>query len=163
MSLVSFGSISGGGTRDIAACTGAVHGRRQQFCCDGRDLLIRKRSAVARWVARLAGTILIVLNYKHALYEVNRLVVQKWAYGERIFSVAFLAMLLGMVVGWWNHRFATALILSGYILATIVPFVSHCPRPMLGADAQAVAVYLIPFLAVGLVYAYSGKRYSGII
>jgi hypothetical protein len=127
------------------------------------DLLIRKRTAVARWVARLGGTALILVNYKQALYEIDRLIVQKWAYGERIFSVAFLAMLLGMVIGWWNHRFATALILSGYILATVVPFVSRVSRPMIAPDPQGVAIYLLPFLAVGLIYAYSGRRYSTII
>lgn len=106
---------------------------------------------------------IIVLNYEQARYEINRLIVQKWAYGERIFSMAFLAMLLGMVVGWWNHRVASVLILSGWILATIVPFVSRFDRSTMGADAQAVAVYLLPFLAVGVLYAYSGKRYRSIL
>jgi hypothetical protein len=124
---------------------------------------IRKRSVISRWVARIAGTVLIVLNYEQVPYEINRLVVQKWAYGERIFSMAFLAMMLGMVVGWWNHRFAAVLILSGWVLATAVLFTSRFARPMLGADAKAVAVYMLPFLVVGVLYAYSGKRYRSIL
>jgi hypothetical protein len=107
--------------------------------------------------------VLIVLNYQQVPHEVNRLIVQKWAYGERIFSVAFIAMLLGMVVGWWNHRFAAVLILSGWVLATATVFTSHFDRAMLGADDQAVAIYLLPFLVVGVLYAYSGKRYRSIL
>jgi hypothetical protein len=34
---------------------------------------------------------------------------------------------------------------------------------MMGADAQAVAVHLLPFFLVGVLYAYSGKRYRSIL
>jgi hypothetical protein len=107
--------------------------------------------------------VLIVLHYEQVPYEINRLVVQKWAYGERIFSMAFLAMMLGMVVGWWNHRLAAVLILSGWVLTTATVFVSRFGRPMLGADPQAVAVSLLPFFVVGALYAYSGRRHRSIL
>ena len=40
---------------------------------------------------------------------------------------------------------------------------SRFPRPMLGADAQEIAVKLLPFLVIGAVYAYSGRRRSVLI
>ena len=88
------------------------------------------------------------------------MIVQKWAYGERIFSIAFLGMLVGLLVGWWRDRFAAALLLSGYVLAAGAPFVSRFSRPMLGSDAAGVALVLLPFLVVGLAYAYAGRRWS---
>jgi hypothetical protein len=103
------------------------------------------------------------MHYQQALYEFNRLIVQKWAYGERIFSAAFLGMLIGAVVGWWNHRFAAALLIGGYILVAATPFFSRFDRSMLGADAPEIAVTLLPFAVVGLLYAYSGRRRSVLI
>lgn len=124
---------------------------------------LTRSAAAVRWLARVGGTVLFYLHYRQSIYEINRLIVQKWAYGERIFSAAFLAMLVGLIIGWWNHRFAAALLISGYILTAGVPFVSKFPRPMLGADAQGIAVALLPFLVVGLAYAYSGRRWSTLI
>ena len=102
-------------------------------------------------------------QFHQGVYEFNRLIVQKWAYGERIFSAAFLGLLLGLIVGWWNHRLAAALLIGGYILVAAVPFVSKFPRPMLGADAQEIAITLLPFLLIGAIYAYSGRRKSVLI
>lgn len=103
------------------------------------------------------------MHYQQGIYEVNRLVEQRWAYGERIFSAAFLAMLLGLLMGWRSDRFGAALLVPGYILAAGVPFVSKFSRPMLGSDALGVAVALLPFLVVGLAYAYAGRRWSSLL
>lgn len=124
---------------------------------------LTRTAVVARWLARIGGTALFVVQFQQGIFEVNRLVAQKWAYGERIFSVAFLGMLIGLVVGWWNHRFAAALLMAGYLLAAATPFVSGFTRPMLGPDPRGIAVALLPFLAVGAAYAYSGRRWSTLI
>jgi hypothetical protein len=101
-----------------------------------------------------------VVHFQQGIYEVNRLIVQKWMYGERIFSMAFLGMLLGVLIGWRSDRYGAALLISGYLLAAAVPFMSSCTRPMLGSDALGVAIALSPFLVVGLAYAYAGRRWS---
>jgi hypothetical protein len=124
---------------------------------------LTRSAAVVRWLARIGGTALLIMQAQQGVYEVNRLMVQKWAYGERIFSAAFLGMLIGLLVGWWNHRFAAALIIAGYVLAAGAPFVSGFTRPMIGADPPGIAYGLLPFLAVGLAYAYSGRRWSTLI
>ena len=100
------------------------------------------------------------MHFQQGIYEINRLIVQKWAYGERIFSAAFLGMLVGLLAGWWKDKFAAALLISGYIVAATVPFMSNCSRPMLGSDSQGVAVALLPFLVIGLAFAYAGRRWS---
>lgn len=115
---------------------------------------------IARWIARLGGTALIVLHFQQATYEVERLVVQKWAFAERIFSAAFLGMLLGALFGWRSDKGAAALLLSGYILAAAVPFFGRVDRPALATDPQGMAVALLPFAVVGLLYAYATKRKS---
>jgi hypothetical protein len=40
---------------------------------------------------------------------------------------------------------------------------SKLSRPMLGSDAQGVALALLPFLVVGLAYAYAGRRWSSLL
>jgi hypothetical protein len=124
---------------------------------------LTRSAAVVRWLARVCGTVLFYLQYRQSIYEVNRLIVQKWAYAERIFSIALLGMLVGLIVGWWNHRFAAALLMSGYILAAGMPFVGGFTRPMIGSTPQDIAVALLPFLVLGLAYAYSGRRWSTLI
>jgi len=95
--------------------------------------------------------------FSQGTYEFSRLVAQKWVYGERIFSAAFLGMLLGTMVGWRNDRLAAALLMAGYVLTAATLFLADFARPMLGADAGAVAARLLPFLIVGLVYARAGR------
>ena len=103
------------------------------------------------------------MYYQQAIYEVDRLIVEKWAYGERIFSAAFLGLLLGAIVGWWNHRSAAAVLIGGYILVAVVPFMSKFDRSMIAPDPQGLALRLLPFGLVGLLYAYSGRRRSVLI
>ena len=104
-----------------------------------------------------------MVHFQQGIYEVNRLIEQKWAYGERIFSAALLGMLLGVLIGWRSDRFGAALLISGYVLAAGAPFVSKFTRPMLGSDAAGVALALLPFLVVGLAYAYAGRRWSSLL
>ncbi len=103
------------------------------------------------------------MHFQQGIYEVGRLIEQRWAFGERIFSAAFLAMLLGLLMGWRSDRFGAALLVPGYILAAGVPFMSKFSRPMLGPDAQGVALALLPLLVVGLAYAYAGRRWSSLL
>lgn len=103
------------------------------------------------------------MHFQQGIYEINNLIAQKWAYGERIFSVAFLGMLVGLLAGWWKDRFAAALLVPGYILAAGVPLVSRFSRPALGSDAAGVAVALLPFLVIGLAFAYAGRRWSSVL
>jgi len=103
------------------------------------------------------------MHFQQGIYEVNRLIEERWAFGERIFSVAFLAMLLGVLIGWRSDRFGAALLVPGYILAAGMPFVSEFSRPMLGSNAQGVALALLPFLVVGLAYAYAQRRWSSLL
>ncbi len=124
---------------------------------------LTRTAVVVRWLARIGGTALFVTQFQQGIFEVNRLIVQMWAYGERIFSAAFLGMMIGLVVGWWNHRFAAALLISGYLLAAAMPFVSGFTRPMMGSDPRGIAAALLPFLVVGAAYAYSGRRWSTLI
>jgi len=86
--------------------------------------------------------------------------VQKWAYAERIFSVAFLAMILGALVGWRSDRAGAAFILSGYILAVGLGFLERFTRPMLAGSPGELAIVLLPFFVVGALYAYAGRRPS---
>jgi len=103
------------------------------------------------------------MHFQQGIYEVSVLLVERWAYGERIFSAAFLGMLLGLLAGWRSDRFGAALLVPGYILVAAVPFMSKFSRPTLGPDAQGVALALLPFLAVGLDYAYAGRRWSSLL
>lgn len=105
------------------------------------------------WVARLAGSALVVVYFRQGVYEFNRLLVQRWAYGERIYCAAFLGMMVGAIVGWWNERLAAALLMAGYILAAAIPFLGKVERPMLGDSAPMIALMLLPFLIVGMIYA----------
>lgn len=104
-----------------------------------------------------------MMHFQQGVYEFNVLLAQRWAYGERIFSAAFLGMLLGLLLGWRSDRYGAALLVPGYILAAAVPFMSRFSRPALGPDAQGVALALLPFLAVGLAYAYAGRRWSSLL
>jgi nitrate/nitrite transporter NarK len=112
------------------------------------------------WVARVGGLALVALNFRQGMYEVNRLLVQKWAYAERIFSVAFLAMLLGALVGWKSDRAGAAFLMSGYLLAIGFSAVGRFSRPELAGGTGELALVLLPFLVVGLLYAYAGRRSS---
>jgi hypothetical protein len=103
------------------------------------------------------------MHFQQGLYEFDRLVVQKWVYAERIFAAAFIGMLVGTIVGWWSDRTAAALLMSGYVLVAVVPFMSNFGRPMLGADAQGIAIMLLPFFIVGILYGYAGRRPSMLI
>jgi hypothetical protein len=104
-----------------------------------------------------------VTHFQQGVYEFSVLLEQRWAYGERIFSAAFLGMLLGLLLGWRSDRFGAALLVPGYILVAAVPFMSKFSRPTLGPDAQGVALALLPFLVVGLAYAYAGRRWSSLL
>jgi len=118
------------------------------------------RSKIALWLARLGGTALIALHFQQAIYEVNRLIVQKWVYLERIYSAAFLGMLLGALLGWRSDRTGAALLMSGYLLAVGTAFVGRFDRLMLADGPAGLALALLPFFAVGLLYAYAGRRSS---
>ena len=101
-----------------------------------------------------------MVHFQQGIYEINRLIEQRWVYGERIFSMAFLGLLLGVLIGWRSDRYGAALLISSYVLVAVVPFTSKFTRPMLGSDALGVALALVPFLVVGLAYAYAGRRWS---
>ena len=103
-----------------------------------------------------------MVHFQQGIYEINRLIEQKWVYGERIFSMAFLGMLLGVLIGWRSDRYGAALLIPSYVLVAVVPFTSKFTRPMLGSDALGVALALAPFLVVGLAYAYAGRRWSSL-
>lgn len=120
-------------------------------------LALRRRAAVARWLARCAGTVLLVLHIRQGAYELSHLTMVTSAYGGRIFSVGFLAMLLGVVVGWLSDRAAAVLLVGGFALAAAAPLLGECTRPMLAPDAVGVMLVLLPFLAVGLAYSYAGR------
>jgi len=119
---------------------------------------IRRIATAVRWLARGGGVLLLVRWVSHAPYEVTRFMEEQWSYGERLFSVGFLAMLLGLVVGWLNDRLAAALLIVGYLLAAGAPVVGTCSRSMLAEDALSLAVRLLPFLVIGIAYAYAGRR-----
>jgi len=85
------------------------------------------------------------MHFQQGVYELNVLLEEKWAFGERIFSAAFLGMLLGLLIGWRSDRYGAALLVSGFILAAGVPFMSKFSRPTLGPDAAGVALALLPF------------------
>lgn len=118
----------------------------------------RRVATTIRWLARVAGVLLLVRWVPHAPYEAMRFMEEQWSYGERLFSVGFLAMLLGLVVGWVNDKLAAALLIVGYLLAAGAPVVGTCSRPMLAEDALSLAVKLLPFLVIGTAYAYAGRR-----
>jgi len=67
-------------------------------------------------------------------------------------------MLLGLVVGWLDDKLAAALLIVGYLLAAGAPVVGTCSRSMLAEDAVSLAVKLLPFLVLGIAYAYAGRR-----
>lgn len=117
----------------------------------------RWTATAVRWLARVGGTALLLWRVQHATYELTRLLEEHWVYGERIFSVGFLAMMLGLVVGWLSDRVGAALLIAGYLLAAGAPLLGTCSRPMLAQDALGVAVVLLPFLIVGVAYAFAGR------
>jgi hypothetical protein len=110
-----------------------------------------------RWLARIGGTVLLLRWIRHAAYELTVLVEEHLVYGERIFSMGFLAMTLGLLVGWLSEKAGAALLVAGYLLAAGAPFLGTSSRPMLAQDASGVAVALLPFLIVGAAYAFAGR------
>jgi hypothetical protein len=112
---------------------------------------------VVRWIARVAGTALLFVHIRQGGQEAARLALERWVYGDRKFSIGFLAMLLGLLVGWVSDRAAAVLLVAGYVLAAGAPLLGKTARPMIGEDATAVALALLPFLAVGIAYAYAGR------
>jgi hypothetical protein len=126
----------------------------------GAQLRRNTRSKAALWVARVGGLALVALHYRQGVYEVNRLIVQKWAYAERIFSVAFLGMMFGALIGWRSDRAGAAFLMSGYLLTVGLSAIGRFSRPGLAEGPGELALVLLPFLLVGLLYAYAGRRSS---
>jgi hypothetical protein len=118
---------------------------------------IRHRRIAVRWVARGAGSVLLLVHVREGAYEASRLVMEKWVYGDRMFSIGFLAMLFGLLVGWLTDRGAAVLLVGGYVLAAGASLLGRTSRTMMGDDAAAVAIALLPFLVVGIAYAYAGR------
>ncbi|MFH1501647.1 MAG: hypothetical protein ABIG03_01240 [Candidatus Eisenbacteria bacterium] len=114
-------------------------------------------ATAVRWLARIGGTALLLKWIRHAPHELTTLLEEQWSYGERIFSVGFLAMLLGLVAGWLSDKLGAALLIAGFLLAAGAPVLGTCSRPMLAPDALGVAVILSPFFAVGVAYAFAGR------
>jgi MFS family permease len=122
----------------------------------GRSL--RRRRIAVRWIARVAGGALFLLQIQQGAYEASHLVTDnKWLYADRMFSIGFLAMALGLLVGWLSDRAGAVLLVGGYMLAAGAPLLGTTARPMIGDDAAAVAIALLSFLAVGIAYAYAGR------
>lgn len=119
--------------------------------------ITRSIATVVRWLARVGGTILLVYWIRHATFELAVLMEEKWLYGERLFSVGFLVMMLGLLVGWLSDRAAAGLLIAGYLLAAGAPFLGTSSRSMLADDAPGVALVLLPLLVVGAAYAYAGR------
>jgi len=117
----------------------------------------RRAAAAARWLARLGGTVLLLYWMRHAVYELARLLEERWVFGERLFSVGFLAMMLGLLVGWLSDRLAAGLLIAGYLLAAGAPLLGTSSRTMLADDPPGVAFVLLPFLLVGVAYAFAGR------
>ncbi len=120
----------------------------------------RRAAATARWLARIAGTLLLVYWIRQAAYEVAALQGEQSVYGERLFSLGFLAMMLGLLVGWVSDRIAAGLLIAGYLLAAGAPILGTSSRPELAGSAAGVALLLLPFLVVGAAYAYAGRTRS---
>ena len=78
-------------------------------------------------------------------------------YGDRIYSVGFLAILLGVIAGWLSYRGGAALIIAGFLLAAGAPALGTCSRPEIATDPAGTALFLLPFLIVGVVFAYVGR------
>lgn len=116
-----------------------------------------RTAAAVRWFARVGGTALLLWRIQLVAYELARLMEERWVYGERIFSIGFLAMMLGLVVGWLSDRAGAALLIAGYMLAAGAPLLGTCSRPTLAQNAWGIAVVLSPFLIVGAAYAFAGR------
>jgi len=118
---------------------------------------IRRLAIAVAWVARVAGTVLLFRHWRLGVDEIGQLTTVGTTYGDRIFSVGFLAMLLGLVIGWLNLRAAAALLIAGYVLAAGAPFLGTCVRPDMARTPSGVALFLLPFVIVGIAYAYAGR------
>lgn len=110
-----------------------------------------------RWAARVAGTALLFVHIRQGGQEAARLASEQWVYGDRMFSIGFLAMMLGLLVGWMSDRAAAVLLVAGYVLAAGAPLLGKTTRAMIGEDAADVAQALLPFLVVGIAYVYAGR------
>ena len=75
----------------------------------------RRVATAVRWLARIGGTALLVRWIHHLPYEWRVFLEEQWDYGDRLFSVGFLAMLLGVLAGWLNDKLAAALLIIGYL------------------------------------------------
>jgi hypothetical protein len=113
---------------------------------------------VVRWLARVAGTLLLVRHARDGVFEAAKLVTERWVYADRIYSIGFLAMLVGLILGWLSDRAAAGLLVAGYLLAAGAPFLGTTSSPLPVADPAALALHLMPLLLVGLAYVYSGTR-----
>jgi hypothetical protein len=122
----------------------------------GSGRTARRTTVLLRWVARIVGTLLLVVFLGRAVSEA-RLVLETRDYGDRIFSFGVLAALLGLVLGWSVERMGGALIVGGCLLtvgAAVVTGNAHSGWP---PDAPGVAAQLFPIFVVGIIYLYVGR------
>jgi hypothetical protein len=121
------------------------------------SLLLKRLAVGIGWIARLGGTILVLRYWQHGVEEIQQFRFAAMTYGDRIYSVGFLAILLGVIVGWLSYRGGAALIIAGFLLAAGAPALGTCSRPELAADPAASALFLLPILIGGVVFAYVGR------
>lgn len=115
------------------------------------------RTNVARWVARALATVFLVLLVKQGRQEISHLLGEQ-SPGDHVFSVGFLTMLLGAVVGWFREGTGGALMVVGY--AVVVATVATASAMGLAEAFEAIAMSLttLPFLVAGLLLLRSTRR-----
>ena len=118
----------------------------------------RRSRTVVRWLARIAGTLLLVRHARDGVFEAAKLVAELWVFADRVYSFGFLAMLAGLILGWLSDRAAAGLLVAGYLLAVGAPLLGTTSRPLRAASAGELALEFLPVLLVGFAYVYSGTR-----
>ena len=107
-----------------------------------------RRAAVSRWVARILGTALFVLFAKQGWFEIQHLFGRQ-GFPDHVFSAGLVAMLAGVALAWFLEGAGGAVILVGYVLAT-VPAIALA---LAGArDVWILVIALVPFLVTGLLF-----------
>ena len=113
---------------------------------------------MVRWLARIAGTLLLIRHARDAVFEVAKLSAELWVFADRVYSLGFLAMVAGLVLGWVSDRAAAGLLVAGYLLTVSAPLVGTTSQPLRAASPGQLALEFMPLLVVGVAYVYSGTR-----
>jgi hypothetical protein len=117
----------------------------------------RPTTNVTRWLARALAPVFFVLLIKQGIREVNHLLGEQ-SPGDHVFSIAFLMMLVGAIVGWFTEGVGGTMMVAGYVAvaaAVTIAAVTGLAEPF---DAAAMCLVTLPLFVAGVLLLRSRRR-----